>query len=303
MRAITLEEIDKYISENEQDESAYLKPASEYVDQVISHFYDVKEVETNRLPWTKAISKFNLRRAEVTCWLGYNGHGKSLILGQIANHLMSLGEKVCIASMEMRPHVTMARMCKQAFAVRSPTVELIRGYHNWTDSRLWIYDQHGSTPLKRVINLCRYAHSLGIQHIVIDSLMKVVSREDDYNGQKEFIDSLCILARDTGMHIHVVHHSRKGQDEKKRPGKMDAKGSGAITDLVDNCVSVWRKKEEDREVGEFDCVLTIDKQRHGEWEGGIGLFFDADSQSFYEDKYRKVVSLPIEGCSVNRESF
>jgi twinkle protein len=303
MKSITLEEIDRYISENTQDESAFLKPASSYVDEVISYFYDEKETHINRLPWHKCGGKFNLRPAEVTLWLGYNGHGKSLILGQVANHLMELNEKVCIASMEMRPYATMARMCRQAFSVHTPTIDLIRGYHSWTDGRLWIYDQNGSTPATRVINLCRYASSIGIRHIIIDSMMKVVGREDDYNGQKEFVDSLCILARDTGLHIHLIHHSRKGADESKQPGKMDAKGSGAITDLVDNCVSVWRRKTPDASAGDYDCLLKVDKQRHGEWEGIFGLYFNAETQCYCEDGLRKSQRLKIAGAEVHEEAF
>lgn len=301
MKAITLEEIDKYISQEQgQDESAFLKPASAYADEVILFFHDRKEHHTNRLPWVKCEGKFNLRKGEVTCWLGYNGHGKSLILGQISNHLMEIGHKVCIASMEMKPYSTMARMCRQAFGVTQPTIELIRRYHTWTDNRLWIYDQSGSTPAKRIVNLCKYAASIGIEHIVIDSLMKVVSKEDDYNGQKEFVDSLCVLARDTGLHIHLVHHSRKREDETKRPGKMDAKGSGAISDLVDNAVSVWRDKN--AASGEFEAFLTVDKQRHGEWEGMIGLFFINEAMSYTENplKIHRILNI---GVQIEEEEF
>jgi twinkle protein len=131
--------------------------------------------------------------------------------------------------------------------------------------------------------------------------MKVVEAEDDYNGQKAFVNQLCVLARDTGLHIHLVHHSRKGQDESKAPGKMDAKGSGAISDLVDNCVSVWRRKEHEEE--KPDAVLTIDKQRHGEWEGKIGLWFDAASQSFKESYKHRVfgISIPMPDCERTEE--
>lgn len=293
MKTITLDEIDRYIAENEQDESAFVKPASAYVEDVIAKFYGKEErAATKSLPWAKCLGNFDLRRAEVTLWLGFNGHGKSLVLGQIANRLLQQGERMCIASLEMRPAATLQRMCRQAAGSDSPSIEYIRAYHAWTDNRLWIYDQHGSTPPQRIENLCRYAVSLGITHIVIDSLMKVIEAEDDYNGQKRFVNQLCILARDTGMHIHLIHHSRKSQDESRTPGKMDAKGSGAITDLVDNCVSVWRRK--DPADDKPDCLLTVDKQRHGDWEGKIALWFHAQSQSFCESEHLIVHPIPLE---------
>jgi twinkle protein len=292
MKTITLEEIDRYIAEQDQDESAFVKPAAAYCDEVISRFYgEEQKAKSKQLPWSKAFGMFDLRESEVTLWLGYNGHGKSLLLGQIINRLMQQGGKACIASLEMRPVATLQRMCRQAAGSDSPGIDYIRAYHAWTDNRLWIYDQHGATPPHRIENLCRYVASMGIRHIVIDSLMKIIEGEDDYNGQKSFVNRLCIIARDTGLHVHLVHHSRKGQDEHKVPGKMDAKGSGAITDLVDNCVSVWRRKDPTDD--KPDCLLSIDKQRHGEWEGKVALWFHQPSQSFCETDARRAHSIPL----------
>jgi hypothetical protein len=39
--------------------------------------------------------------------------------------------------------------------------------------------------------------------------MKCVAGEDDYNGQKTFVDELTAIARDYGMHIHLVHHIKQ----------------------------------------------------------------------------------------------
>ena len=151
--------------------------------------------------------------------------------------------------------------------------------------------------------MCHYAASIGIKHIIIDSLMKVVAKEDDYNGQKEFVDGLCVMARDTGMHVHLVHHSRKREDENKRPGKMDAKGSGAISDLVDNCISVFRVKSGTSDFGDYDCLLTVDKQRHGEWEGTFGLYFNAEAQGYTEDAMRRYKVMNIKDCTLTEDSF
>lgn len=298
MREITLEEIDRYISENSQDESAFVKPASSYLNAVIDQFYNKQANIGLPLPWDKFDGKFAIRPGEVTIWLGINGHGKSLVLGQVMNHMMLMGEKVCIASFEMRPEKTIQRMVKQAARRHEPSIDYIKAYHKWSDNRFWIYDQHGTTPPQRVLNLVRFAASIGIRQVVIDSLMKVIPNEDDYNGQKKFVDGLCVLARDTGMHVHLVHHSRKGDDESKEPGKMDAKGSGAITDLCDNCVSVWKRKDKSDKP---DCVVKIDKQRHWDYEGRFGLWFDVDSQTFCNDEsrvFRPIDVLRGEPCPI-----
>ena len=42
--------------------------------------------------------------------------------------------------------------------------------------------------------------------------------------------------------FHIVVHPRKSNDETQMPSKLDCKGTGAITDLADNCFTVWRNK-------------------------------------------------------------
>ncbi len=85
------------------------------------------------------------------------------------------------------------------------------------------------------------------------------------------------------MHIHLVCHSRKAGNETEAPRKMDIRGSGSITDQVDNVFCVWRNKDERRLQGE-DALLIVDKQRNGEWEGRLSLAYHAESQA-YSDSY------------------
>ena len=107
--------------------------------------------------------------------------------------------------------------------------------------------------------------------------MKCVRGEDDYNGQKEFVNALCAVAQDTGIHIHLVHHTAKPKMGDSIPGRYDAKGSGSISDQVDNVCGIWRNREEKKQADAPDCVLNFDKQRNGEWDGKIALWFDPTS--------------------------
>lgn len=70
---------------------------------------------------------------------------------------------------------------------------------------------------------------------------------------------------------------------------MDIKGSGAITDIADNVFSVWRNK--DQAPGEPNALLQCDKQRNGEWEGKISLWFDTQSFYYLESEKSKPISL------------
>ena len=143
--------------------------------------------------------------------------------------------------------------------------------------------------------MARYcAQELGITHFFIDNLGKCVSGEDDFNGQKAFIDELCSIARDENIHIHIVHHIKKPASDDQKPSKYDFKGTGAITDQPDNVIAVWRNKKKERaqnegvafDKAEPDSMLIVDKQRNGEgWEGNIGLWYEKQSQQFLPDAF------------------
>ena len=123
-----------------------------------------------------------------------------------------------------------------------------------------------------------------------NSLLKCNIAEDDYNGQKAFIEKLCDFKNKYACHVHVIVHPRKGVDETAIPGKFDIKGTGSISDLADNCFSVWRNKQKNN-VRDPDCVWTCNKQRNGEWEGKFALWFDADSFQYHETATQRAVSL------------
>jgi twinkle protein len=86
---------------------------------------------------------------------------------------------------------------------------------------------------------------------------------------------------------------RKGDDENHVGGKFDLKGSGAITDQVDNVFIVWRNKRKALErqqngvVDESipDAALVCEKQRNGDWEGRIGLWFHPDSNQYVAEQF------------------
>lgn len=264
-----------------------------FADDVVDYFWGEKNAGPS-LPWQKAFGRIEFRPSEVTLWSGINGHGKSLALGQAVLSLMTQKQRCCIASFEMRPATTLARMCRQALGTNKPSPEEIREFHEITDQWIWLYDQQGTVHADRVLAVIRYAADRKqIKHFVIDSLMKCGLSEDDYTSQKLFLDALCTIARDTGIHIHLVAHSRKDRDESRIPGKMDVKGSGSIVDQVDNCIVWWRNKEKEKATREgndlavacpYDAVLSCDKQRNGEWEGQLGFYFEPASLQFVESQ-------------------
>ena len=298
-------DFDAYL--NSTEHAAHVKAASDYTGEIID-LYNIDKIDvTPTLPWSKTHNLVRLRPGEVTIWHGINGHGKSMLQGFIDLSLMQQGEKICIASFEMKPVKTLARMCRQAAGCEEPSIRFINGFGHWTDGSLWMYDQQDTATPARVRGVIAYCQKeLGITHFVIDSLMKCGIRSDDYNGQKSFLDQLTAFARDTGMHIHLVAHSRKGEDEMSPPGKMDVKGASEITDLVDNVFNVWRNKRKEKElqkptdkqskdiIEQADQLILVDKQRHGEWEGVIALWFDRASYQYLADSRSGTIDYNID---------
>ena len=301
----------EYLSADSIDFSAYLKatdaqqkvrPASAYVQDLIDDLGTSRREHQSFLPWGKTHHLFAFRPGEVTLWGGVNGHGKSLVTGLAALSLCTQEERTCIASFEMKPRKTLERMARQWSAQAAPkdyelkdasVIAAFRDtyeqFRDWTNRRLWLYDQQDTVNTEMILAVLRYcAKELKIRQFFVDSLMKCVQGEDDYNGQKLFVDKVCSIARDTGMHVHLVHHIKKLGSEEQTPDKMDIKGSGSITDQVDNLLIMWRnkKKERDHQAGKMvsatepDALLICDKQRNGEWEGRFGLWYERESQQF-----------------------
>jgi len=177
------------------------------------------------LPWDKANESFYFREGEMTVWAGQNGHGKSQITAQVAMQLMAQGEKICMASFEMKPVETIRLMSRMFIGTNPYTPEyqndqgfealdaMFDSFGAWSDNKLWIYDQMGVTNPETVIGMSRYcAKELGIKHVFIDSLMKVVGDEDDMNGQKRLVGELFAIAKDLQIHIHRIHFIKRWQN-------------------------------------------------------------------------------------------
>jgi twinkle protein len=81
---------------------------------------------------------------------------------------------------------------------------------------------------------------------------------------------------------------RKRDSEDSIPGKLDIKGSGAITDMVDNVFIWWRNKakehgverKKEKSMTDADAVLNCVKQRETGAEPMVGLFFHPGSCQF-----------------------
>lgn len=253
-----------------------------------------------RLGWDKCGEDIIFRPSGLSMWTGYNGHGKTLFLGQVILNMLAQGAKVCIASMELYPEEFCARMYMQATGQEKPTMDFIDKIDEWIDNKLTLFNLVGTAKIERLLEVFLYARrKYGVDVFVVDSLTTLNIAEDDYNGQKQLTEMLRDFKLEHNCHIHLVAHPRKPKDESIIPGKYDIRGGGAISDLADNCFAVWRNKAKEeisrqKELGKSidenmlnkaDAYLKCDKNRHGRGkfkEGIYGFWFNEPTGQYLE---------------------
>ncbi|HDR8957048.1 toprim domain-containing protein [Burkholderia vietnamiensis] len=289
-----------------------LKSIDRFWSNVKSMFYPAHE-ESN-FPYLSFCGRnelwFEFRPGEVTVWTGINGHGKSLLLGQVLIGLMCQGERACVFSGEMRPEMQGKRLAKQLGGLDRPAPEYLDHMGAWLRDRMWVFDLVGVAAIERLVTVFTYGFKrYGIRHFVIDSLMMTDVPEDGHGAmtaQKEAMRLLANFARQYNVHVHLVAHPRKGQDEKRSPGKMDVGGSGKITDAADNVFSVWsaQKDQDDESVDEPDAFLTLLKARNGETQRrSLALFFNRECMQFGPSESRRpYVYLPFSRAGQEAEA-
>src|SRR5437868_1392743 len=101
------------------------------------------------------LGKFDLRESEMTVWAGPNGQGKSMVTTQVGLSLCEQGQRVCIASVEMKPHKTLERMAQIAYGTNDLRPKQVDDFLAWTDGKLWMYDHVGSVDPQEMVGVVR----------------------------------------------------------------------------------------------------------------------------------------------------
>ena len=271
-----------------------VKSTDIFADTLVKYFSE--EIHSGKsLGWIKTEDKFRVRQAELTILTGVSGHGKSMWLSQVILSMMRQQTKCLIASLEMRPVLTLARMVTQALGSPEPTDDYIRKFCERAKDKLYIYDQLGVTTSDDMIATLYYGkHVLGVDVFIIDSLMKISNiSEESLEAQKLFTDRLAVTARDLNIAIFLVAHTRKLKDETEIPDATNIMGSSHIRNLCDNIICVWRNRYKEKLIEEGktsddelkiipDAKVFVQKQRNAQWEGSFNFWFDQKGLKYKE---------------------
>lgn len=304
---LSADAIDFKVYSRQTDASAKVRKASDFSEDLREEFADRGGAQRSVMFSTKLRHFLEFRPGEVTAWAGYNGHRKSMFTSQVALDLCVQRERCLLASFEMVPGKTLARMAKQASGVGRPSSAWLDTFDRWSDGKLWLFDHLGRITPDECIAVCNYfSQEKQGRHVFIDSMMMVCASEESMDEQKQFVTDLCRLAQETGLHVHLVTHCRKPQaGEDKPPTKYDIRGTGAISDQVANVITVWQNKpkraaleqnpNDIAELAKPDALITVEKQRNGEWEGRLMMWFHEASLRFCDDRITPVEPYSLRG--------
>jgi len=291
---VSQETVKEFYNEGYSQAEFKVKSTDIFTDDVIKYFGE--EIHSGKsLGWIKTEDKFRVRMAELTIITGPSGHGKSMWLSQVILSMMRQGTKCLVASLEMRPVLTLSRMITQALGSPEPTDDYIRKFCSRAADKLYIYDQTGTTTSQDMIATLHYGkHVLGVDVFVIDSLMKLQDvSEESLDAQKRLTNSLAVTCRDLNIHVFLVAHTRKMKDETEVPDATDLMGSSHIRNLSDSILCVWRNRYKEKLMDEGktsddelkiipDCKVFVQKQRNAQWEGSFNFWFDSKGLRYKE---------------------
>lgn len=302
-----IDEIDFQDYMRDTEVSVKVRKAGLYAAGLLDHFKPRHDAaKAPEMFSTKMRGMIDFKPGEVTIWAGYNGHRKSMFVGQMVLDLCVQKQRTLLASFEMAPVQTLARMARQCIAVAKPAAASLEAFSRWTDDRLWLFDHMGRINPAQCMAVMRYfADQLDGQHVVIDSMMMVCASEESLDEQKQFMTDLVRIAQETGLHIHLVAHCRKPQDDTKPPTKYDLRGSAALSDQAHNVITIWANKAKaakleadpmNVDAGNMpDALITVEKQRNGAWEGRLKMWFCVSSLRFTDRRTEFVEPYAIGG--------
>lgn len=229
------------------------------------------------LPWQGVRESVRFMPGKVTIWSGPSFAGKTALLRQLMLHAITdENRRVAFISLEEEPDEVWREFTMMAAHTRSPSNHQVRIAAERFDNRLWVFDSTELVDPLLLFGIIRFGvEKFGISHVVIDSLMRLNMRTDDYDGQREMGNTLGRLARLSRAHIHLVAHPRKTANSREPMDLYDIRGAQDLIAQADLVLTLERKFK----AGESSNLLTVWKQRGDtNWIGEIPLWYCGKSR-------------------------
>lgn len=295
--------------QNDPNTVTRVRPPYDYAEEHFNHWFGSMagtpglELDMFGLPW-------RVRESELTLVMGENGAGKSTFFLYLILQLLAHPEsKVFIASMEVRPEVTLKMLASQLLGTTTlantpANHRLVKRAIDWLQERVLIYDFLGIVHWRTLMSAMDFASAKkGVNIVLIDSLMRLGIPDDDYSQQGECMKFLANYSLKHRAHTFIVNHLNKSD----RDTKSRNRGSGQIADNAFNILSIARNEKKwgkiddlkglleskvisqadyDAQVspllGDWDTYVQLHKQRWSgtRQNGSKRLWFHADSLQY-----------------------
>lgn len=227
------------------------------------------------LPWAGVEDCVRFQPGKVSIWSGPSFNGKTAFLRQLMLHAINSGHKALFISLEEEPDEVWREFTCMAAGVRAPSKHQRAWARDHFANKLYVFDSTEMIEPTVLMGIVRYAvEQFGFTHIVIDSLMRLQLRMDDYDGQREMGNMLGRLARMSRAHIHLVAHPRKTANSREPMDMYDIRGAQDIIAQADIVATLERKHDKPH-----TNELTFWKQRGDiNWIGKFELWYDVHSR-------------------------
>jgi len=250
----------------------------------------------------KKLIGFN--KGEWSVWSGGNGSGKSSILSQLSLEAVNKGFKGAMFSGELTSHRMKYWLHLQAGGPihNRPTdyanvfftpEEIGLKIDEWTDDKLWIYNNDYGMEANSVINDVKaHIEKHHTDFIIIDNLMSLdlsQVRGEKYDRQSVIALTMASMAKQYNVHIHFVCHPRKPNGFLR---KVDIAGTADLTNAADNVYMMHRVNNDFKRHASdffvssyaegffgFSNVMEVMKNRDlGVEDELIGMYFEIASK-------------------------
>ena len=233
------------------------------------------------------------RKSQMITIAAGSGTGKSSLCRELAHHFLK--HKLTVGYIALEESVQRTMQGILGIELNKPLhledhVEEVEGLKTAFDrlfgtEKLFLYDHFGSMDPDRLIEQIQYmATAEGVDVVILDHLTIVVSGLADVD-ERRAIDITCTKLRQvvesTGVGLILVSHLRRPQGVSHEQGQQvstsDLRGSSAILQLSDLCISAERNQQGDP-AERSEMQLRILKNRHTGSTGPIDkLLYDENT--------------------------
>jgi twinkle protein len=228
------------------------------------------------------------RDGEITIWSGYNGAGKSTVLGWLVNVWAGMGVRSCVASMELKPLSYLKWIAMQALGGDWDALsnDDITRWNAWVSPSFALLNHPASIHLDKMIEVFVYAaQRYNCKQFIADNLMKIITPGDPMESQRRIVTALKDFAIEWDCHVHIVAHPRKPPATgAAKMTRYDISGTSDIPNLADNVLIVNRTRHT-APPGQAQpadvTTIKVDKNREHGTEPEFQVYVNETSKGVY----------------------